>query len=212
MIRSACVLCVLWLGASCSAPKANKNKPSPQPAVATPADAAKPANSEVTDDGDTELSLEFLPDKASADLDGDTKPERIAWTCGKKLSVTVGAARASAPLDISELIGCSAALVSLRPSNAARQLLIVADEHEEVGPDHQFLFSYDGTALTLIWSGVAALTFHKDGSWVGETTDCDDAKRVLRTTSRVMRWDGTSVKAKQSVATSPINAGDCAEP
>lgn len=168
--------------------------------------------------------VEWVESPLEADLDGDGKPETIAWSCGGKLSLRVGRARVREAYRLSEEMGCTAAVVALRPGEAARQLVVTIDEHEEVGPDLHFFYAYRGGKLEPLWSEKASVEVLVDGSWVTETSDCFDgtvcdgdpacveAPGELVTTIGRHRWDGAAVTSEAHEERMAVSPGGCAEP
>ncbi len=148
-----------------------------------------------------------------ADLDGDGAPEEIRWSCDlRTLRINVGRAKARASYSVSELIGCTAAVITLRPGEATRQLVVTIDEHDEVGPDLHFIYVYRRSRLERLWSAAASVDFLVDGSWVTQTSDCHEAAGVLVTDTRRHRWSGARVTSAASQVRTPVAPGDCAEP
>jgi hypothetical protein len=174
----------------------------PEPAEPEPAAPQWPESAEV----------DWVESPLRADLDGDGKPESISWSCGGRLSIKVGRARVSEAYDVVEEHGCSAAVVTLRPGEAERQLVFAIDEHEEVGPDLCFLYAYRKGKLEQLWSDKVSLDFLVDGSWVTETSDCYEARGYIATLTGRHRWDGNDVTSEESEDRTPVQEGDCAEP
>lgn len=156
--------------------------------------------------------VEWEESPLSVDLDGDGREESISWTCGGTLVLAVGRARSREAYQVSEEIGCSAAVVRLRPGEATRQLVLTIDEHEEVGPDLHFLYAYREGKLESLWSATAGVDFLMDGSWVTQTSRCDEARGYIATRIGRHRWDGEEVTSEESEERTPIEPGDCAEP
>lgn len=196
--------------------------PAALPGPAEPVRSAEPAEPRsghvvVGDAGsgaDESAEVDWQESPLTADLDGDGVPEAIAWSCGQgpqTLRIAVGRAKTRVRYRVSELIGCIAAVVTLRPDEATRQLIFTIDEHEEVGPDLHFIYAYRGSKLALIWSGAANVDFLVDGTWVAETSDCDDASGYLTTTTR-HRWNGAKVTSVVRQERTPVAPGGCADP
>jgi len=178
------------------------------------ADSDEPAPSEEDADlaFDEELELDWKESPFQADLDGDGRPESIRYRCEPKLEVVVASSQATAPLGISELVGCQAAIVRLNPGSSRRQLLVVADEHEEAGPDSYFLYGYLGGVLAPVWFGSAEIVFFPDGRWVATEGECDDVSNQYRTTTTTMTWSGAKVVKSAKVSTEAVEAGSCDDP
>lgn len=191
-------------------------EPAVAPTPVTPLGPATPATpAPATPPEPERADAEWVESPIEADLDGDGKPESIRFTCGSTLSVTIGRAKATEKVRISELVGCLGAVVDLRPGGAMRHVVFTVDEHEEVGPDTQFLFAYQAGKAKRIWSEVGDVTFFVDGSWVTESTDCDDAAGFITTTTRRHRLsDGgaTSVTTTERLERTAVAPGGCADP
>jgi hypothetical protein len=180
------------------------------PPVEPPPIAEPPAADEPVEVEAAELEWDVSP--LHADLDGDGAAESIGWSCGAGLRLTVGRARARAAYQVSELIGCAAAVLTLRPDQATRQVVVTVDEHDEAGPDLHFIYSYERSRLKLVWSGAAGVEFFADGAWVSETSDCDDVAGYESTVRTRHRWDGVRVAREVSEERTPVAPGGCADP
>lgn len=199
-------------GAPATAPEA---LPGPsEPAAPEPAAAGSDGTvaGDGVPDGDESAELDWQESPLRADLDGDGVPEEIQWSCDQSLRIAVGRAKTRVKYRVSELIGCAAAVVALRPDDAARQLVFTIDEHDEVGPDLQFIFTYRGSRLERLWSGAADIDIRVDGTWVTETSDCDDAAGYSTTTTVRHRWDGARVASVVRKERTPVEPGGCADP
>lgn len=155
---------------------------------------------------------EWVESPLEADLDGDGVAESIAWTCGGTLTLEVGRARLQEAYSLVEEQGCGAAVVALRPGGAARQLMIVIDEHDEVGPDLHLMVAYREGRLETVWSDRASVDVLVDGSWVTETHACYEGAGYLATYTGRHRWDGEAVTSEEDESRTPVEPGDCAEP
>ncbi len=200
-------------GAPATAPEAlpGPSEPAAPEALPGPSEPAAVAGDGVPD-GDESAELDWQESPLRADLDGDGVPEEIQWSCDQSLRIAVGRAKTRVKYRVSELIGCAAAVVALRPDDAARQLVFTIDEHDEVGPDLQFIFTYRGSRLERLWSGAAAIDIRVDGTWVTETSDCDDAAGYSTTTTVRHRWDGARVASVVRKERTPVEPGGCADP
>jgi hypothetical protein len=188
--------------------------PAPLPGPAEP----RPGHVVVGDvdaGADESAEVDWQESPLEADLDGDGVPEAIQWSCGQgpqTLRIAVGRAKTRVKYRVSELIGCIAAVVTLRPDEATRQLIFTIDEHEEVGPDLHFIYAYRKAKLALVWSGTANVDFLVDGTWVAETSDCDDVAGYLTTTTSRHRWNGAKVTSVVKKDRTPVEPGGCADP
>ncbi len=164
---------------------------------------------------DESVTVDWQQSPLEADLDGDGTSEVIQWSCGQApqtLRIEVGRAKTRVKYRVSELIGCAAALVTLRPEEATRQLVFTVDEHDEVGPDRHFIYTYRRSKLERIWSGAAHVDFLVDGTWVTETSDCDDASGFITTTRSRHLWNGAKVASVVQKERTPVEPGGCADP
>jgi hypothetical protein len=164
---------------------------------------------------DESAEVDWQESPLEADLDGDGVPEAIQWSCGpspQTLRISVGRAKTRVKYRVSELIGCVAALVALRPDGSTRQLVFTIDEHDEVGPDLHFIYAYRGSRLERVWSGAASVDFLVDGTWVTETSDCDEASGYSTTTTSRHRWSGAKVATVIQKERTPVEPGGCDEP
>lgn len=156
--------------------------------------------------------VEWVDSPLQADLDGDGVAEPIRFTCGPDLRITVGRTKTKQTYRVSELIGCSAAIVTLRPGEPTRQVVFTIDEHEEVGPDLHFLYAYAHGKLERVWSDSGEIEFLLDGRWTSATYDCDDVAGFSTITTLRHRWDGTTVTSETQQQRTPIEPGACADP
>ncbi len=197
-------------------PAAPKPAPAPPPSNAAPAPgAAAPALSFADVDRDDAFELDDAYQEAAfdADLDGDGRPERVEFTCDPTIAIVVCEARATVDVQISELMGCYAAAVPLRPGSSTRHVLVTAQEHEEVGPPEHAIFEVDGAAARAIWQGEGALTVLRRGGWLTDDTDCDWGRGAIVTTASLMQLtaDG-DVATTEDVHEEPVEPEACAEP
>lgn len=164
------------------------------------------------DDEPESLDLDFAFDSAKADLDGDGRPEKIEWTCTEaRVTLAIGKAKFRAPLGFADLIGCGVAIVELPPSSEV-VLWLSADEHEEAGPDRNFILRYHRKKIRKLWVEDLDLDFYSDGSWRTESAECDAAARVHRTTTTSWRLAGSKVTREDKSETTPFSSGeDCGE-
>ena len=147
---------------------------------------------------------EWSEEPLSADLDGDGNADAIEFACEPAMRAAVGAMAASVPVEFSELMGCSAAVVALggRP-----YLMVMGHEHEEVGAPTYVLFGFDGTAMRVVWQGAGELTLHA-GAWTLATSECHDEGRIVVTTDTY--WvDGAAVREASAQTEDAIEPGSC---
>lgn len=164
---------------------------------------------------DDDAWIDWHESPLEADLDGDGVLEAIEWSCGQSpqtLRIAVGRAKTRVKYRVSELIGCAAALVALIPEEVGQQLVFTVDEHDEVGPDQHFIYTYRRSRLERIWSGAAHVEFLVDGTWVTETSDCNDASGFITTTTSRHRWNGAKVTSVVQKERTPVEPGGCADP
>lgn len=185
-MRLSVLSCSCWLLVGCS------NQPSPSPSQPEP---------EEPEPIDLDVHLEPF----EVELDGDDRPETVSWTCVEnELDLRVGEATHRTALEFADLIGCAVHVVDLDPDQPGKQLWVNADEHDEAGPDRNFLLHVAGGEIEVIWAENLALDLYADGSWRTEDTTCDEAQRVHRTTTTVWRWQAGKVGQSAEVHTEPI--------
>jgi hypothetical protein len=144
-----------------------------------------------------------------ADLDGDGRPESISWTCTvASAELRVGRAKYRGKLGFSDLIGCAVAVVDVDPDVAGSQLWLHADEHDEVGPNRNFLLREVGGKLEEIWVEDLEFELYVDGSWRTEASECIEAQRLYRTTTTVWRWREARLVDDAKVSTVPMAADE----
>ncbi|MEX1361751.1 MAG: hypothetical protein AB1Z98_01395 [Nannocystaceae bacterium] len=196
--------------------------PAPEPAAIEPAvppadagnadDGADSDDIAEADDADDEpelLDIELDDGPLEADLDGDGRVEAIAWTCSEdKTEITIGKATLEATLGFADLIGCSAAVVDLDPGRRGVQLWLLADEHEEAGPDRNFVLGYRRGKIQTLWVEELDFSPTTDGSWTTESYECDEAQRLHRTTNTRWRLVDGKVMHEDTVQAKPLSAGE----
>ncbi len=173
---------------------------------------AEEHDDEGDEDDDLEtLDVDFNFDPFQADLDGDGRQEFIEWTCDEtKVTLEIGKATFEAPLGFADLIGCGVAVVELAPGSPDVVLWLSADEHEEAGPDRNFVLRYRRGTLQKLWVKELDLDFYTDGSWRTETEECVEAERVYRTTTTIWRLVDGRVTHEDASEDTPLDPGeDC---
>ncbi|MCH9679885.1 MAG: hypothetical protein K0V04_00500 [Deltaproteobacteria bacterium] len=178
----------------------------PRPAAVVVAPEPDPARDE--DDGDDApepLDLDFHAEPFGFDLDGDGRAESIAWTCTEaSVALQAGNAKFEAPLGFADLIGCAVAVIDVDPGRLGVVLWVSADEHEEAGPDRNFILRYHDEKLEQLWVEDLDLDFYPDGSWRTETLECDGTARVHRRTQTQWRLVDGTVTREDAVQTEPL--------
>ncbi|MBT8492560.1 MAG: hypothetical protein KJO07_05835 [Deltaproteobacteria bacterium] len=212
-MKGALLACMMVVGCSSSSePKPRTKAASPPPAKPVVFDAAPPPTSDAaseSDAGPDQVYPDFVGSPLTADLDGDGKPETIAFECTPtRVEIKVGAARAREKVGISELVGCSAAVVQVGEGKT-KQLVVVPGEHEEVGPSDHFMYTFRSGKLRRIWSAVAEVTFLADRSWTTSNSDCDDEAKEWTTVTIVHRFDGQQVSSQSKTTKSPVDEDGC---
>ena len=156
-----------------------------------------------------EVNYDWHDGAFEADVDGDGKVETIEFGCEGKISVNVGGVRAEVPDTTSELMGCGAAAVATKVGQG-KQIVVVAYEHEEVGPPHYVMFAMDGGALGWVWQDAGEITFHQ-GGWKLSSTECLEVGELV-TTTKTMQWVGDTVDVSEDESREPIEPEGCAQP
>jgi hypothetical protein len=182
--------------------------------VEPPAAVPEPDETDEDELEQAEVDLHEVP--FDADLDADGQPEAISWTCSEaSVELRVGRAKYRAKLGFADLIGCMVAVVDLDPDVDGSQLWLHADEHDEVGPNRNFLLRHAGGKLEEIWVEDLELEIYVDGSWRTEDSECVESERLYRTTTTLWRWRAARVVEDAEVSTTPMSADetcDVAEP
>lgn len=181
--------------------------PDPAPPEPEPPEPAPPEPEEDDELEQADVELHEVP--FEADLDADTRPESISWTCSvASAELRVGRTKYRAKLGFADLIGCAVAVVDLDPDVAGGQLWLHADEHDEAGPNRNFLVRHADGKLEEIWSDDLDFDLYVDGSWHTEESVCDETQRVHRTTTTVWRWREQRLVDEAKVSTVPMAEGE----
>jgi hypothetical protein len=212
------ILFVAFLAVACtSQPAPNKSQEVPsEPVAVAPAEPVapeEPVEPEEPEEPES-IEVELRTEKFEADLDADGRTETISWTCSNDaVALSVGQAKYKAKLGFSDLIGCVVAIIDLDPEQPNKQLWLHADEHDEAGPNRNFFLHHGGAGVEEIWTNDLDFELFADGSWRTEASECDDAKRVHRTTITIWRWRDGNVVDEPQISTVPFQADErCPEP
>jgi hypothetical protein len=170
---------------------------------------AEPDPIEAAADEPEQAEFDLHEDRFDADLDADGTDETISWTCtAASVELRVGRAKYRGKLGFSDLIGCAAAVVDLDPDVPGNQLWLHADEHDEAGPNRNFLLQLADGNLEEIWVENLDFELYVDGSWRTEDSECVESERLYRTTTTLWRWREARVVDDETISTTPMAADE----
>jgi hypothetical protein len=171
-----------------SAPRGETGEPAPSGDGGSDGDEAAGASAE-------QVYLDWMDQPVvGVDLDGDGREDKVSWKCKESYRLVSGKRVFAGSDQISELIGCQAAVFDPDPTTPDKLLVFCLDEHEEVGADSCWFLQATKSELIEVAFVDEELWFYSDGTWLTTSEDCDDSTRIVTTTEQHFRWkDGAAV-------------------